>query len=74
MNQVSRTFDKICLREIYNVGQARSQVFYGEMRSNEETDQRKPEGQVSRGGALDVWDWIAQQVCKGGVGGSLRAH
>ena len=38
--------------------------FYAEVRSNEETDQMKLKGQVSReGGALVVWDWIAQQVC-----------
>lgn len=32
--------------------QARSQVFYREVRSNKETDQKSLEGQVSSGGEL----------------------
>ena len=35
--------------------QARSQVFYGEVRSNEETDQMRPEEYVSRGGGGELW-------------------
>ena len=32
--------------------QARSQVFYGEVQSKKETDQMRPEGQVSTGGSF----------------------
>ena len=49
--------------DLYSALQARS---HGEVRSNEETDQMRPEGQVygvGGGVASNVWDWIAQQVC-----------
>ena len=52
--------------------QARSQVFffYGEVRSKEERDQMRPEGQVSRGGKL----WLSETELRvkltiGGRGG-----
>ena len=48
----------------YSALHARSR---GQVRSNKETDQLRPEGQVYGGGtggvATIVWDWIAQQVC-----------
>ena len=40
--------------------------FYGEVRSDEETNQMRPKGRVSRwGGTLVVWDWIAYKFAVG---------
>ena len=49
--------------------QARSQVFYGEVRSKKETDQMRPKGQVSR---RDLWlseTELRGKFTIGGVGG-----
>ena len=52
------------MQRLNNQGRPVARFFYAEVRSNKETDQMKLKGQVSReGGALVVWDWIAQQVC-----------
>ena len=52
------------MQRLNNRGRPVARFFYAEVRSNKETDQMKLKGQVSReGGALVVWDWIAQQVC-----------